>query len=175
MNPFASFSLVLGLLWISPVVQTGGPGIKYCFGVACPCGNNDPSGGCVNSSGQGARLDATGTSSVSADDLVFHATHMSTHSVSIILAGQDQSAMPFRDGLWCLGTGAHRLEQHLNSGHQGAVDFTGIVQRLRDVFVTVSPGETWNFQVWFRDAPAKNTPCGQKHNLTNGYSVDFTS
>ena len=174
MKHLPSFSLALGLLASGPVALAGDPGTKYCFGVDCPCSNDDPTGGCVNSSGQGARLDATGSSSVSADDAVFTVTHMAPHAVSIILASRDQSAVPFRDGLWCLGSGAHRLEQHLNSGSAGSVQFTSAVQRLRDVSVTVSPGETWNFQVWFRDSPAKNTPCGQKHNLTNGYSIDYT-
>jgi hypothetical protein len=167
-------SIALGLLASAPAALADDPGSKFCFGVDCPCGNDDPTGGCVNSSGHGAQLDASGTSSVTADDAVFTATHMPAHAVSIILASRNQSAIPFRDGLWCLGSGARRLEQHLNSGNQGSVRFTGVVQRLCDVSVTVSPGETVNFQVWFRDSPAKSTPCGQKHNLTNGYSIDYT-
>jgi hypothetical protein len=53
-------SLALGLLASAPAALADDPGSKFCFGVDCPCGNDDPTGGCVNSSGHGAQLDASG-------------------------------------------------------------------------------------------------------------------
>ncbi|MCB9913911.1 MAG: hypothetical protein H6828_02035 [Planctomycetes bacterium] len=42
----------------------------YCFGVGCPCGNDDAGAGCRNGTGAGALLTSTGSSSISAGNLV---------------------------------------------------------------------------------------------------------
>ena len=47
----------------------------------------------------------------------------------------------------------------------------GEVRAVRDVSLTISAGQTWNFQCWYRDALS---PCGITNNLSNGLSVDFT-
>ena len=38
-------------------------GIPFCFGVGCPCGNDDPNAGCANSTGSGALLEGSGSAS----------------------------------------------------------------------------------------------------------------
>ena len=59
---------------LSPVVVVPGdePGTPFCFGVGCPCGNDDPNAGCMNGTGQGALLTGSGSASISSDDLTFH-------------------------------------------------------------------------------------------------------
>ncbi len=150
------------------------PGTPYCFGTQCPCGNNDPTGGCINSSGQGALLTAAGSTSVAADDLVFTVTRMSLHSVSLLIMSDTQAMVPFFNGQLCLGGGLKRMFKHLNSGHAGSVTFESIVEGYQETNVIIRPGDTSHFQVWFRDVPAHLTACGASANMTNGYMVVFT-
>ena len=51
------------------IVDVPEPGQSFCFGTACPCGNDDPNDSCATSIGFGSGILARGTTSVAADDL----------------------------------------------------------------------------------------------------------
>ncbi|MEM7515358.1 MAG: hypothetical protein AAF368_00345, partial [Planctomycetota bacterium] len=74
----------------------------FCFGdggdgqgcTDCPCGNNAPTGtlgGCLNSAGTSARLDAVGKASVSGDTLRFGVTGATPGSFAILFSGDAQT------------------------------------------------------------------------------------
>ncbi len=162
------------LLAAATAVRSSEPGTPYCFGVGCPCGNDDPNAGCVNSTGQGALLTGSGTTSVAADDIAFHATQLPTTSVTLLVMGSDQRVLSFYDGLLCIGGDIRRFRTHLNSGHLGAVTFTGIIATYAEHGTVIEAGQTWHYQIWSRDSGPPQSPCGKKANLTNAYTVSYT-
>lgn len=168
-------ALGLSLTLFAPSSNAGEPGTAYCFGVACPCGNDDAGAGCVNSSGAGALLTVAGSDSLTAGDLDFHGSSMPIHAVTIVITAPQQQALPFKDGKLCVAGKLTRLFKHNNTGQSGSVDFLDVhgsfaLNTPPHVF---SAGETANFQLWYRDAPAAQSPCGGKSNLTNGYQITF--
>jgi hypothetical protein len=157
----------------TPVAQ--GIGTAFCFGVNCPCGNDDASAGCKNSSGQGGVLTAAGSTSIAADDIVYTASHLSDHSVSLLVLSRNQRNLPFHNGRMCVGPNIARLHQHTNSGSAGIASYDHIPSVLALYGTTISAGETWYAQSWYRDS-AHQGLCDEAHatNLTNGLSVTFT-
>ncbi|MBK7875561.1 MAG: hypothetical protein IPJ77_07390 [Planctomycetes bacterium] len=101
-------------------------GAAFCFGdgsgAPCPCGNNSAPGlnaGCLNSSGTGAWLTATGQPRVSADSLVLHLQGTTPLTTSLYLqgTGQDNGGLgtAFGDGIRCVGGFIIRLrDEELN-------------------------------------------------------------
>ena len=160
--------------FVAPAEVTAGtPGTAYCFGVGCPCDNDDPTAGCQHSLGYGALLTPTGTTSIAANDLSLVGTNMPKKKVTLTIFGTQQIANPFYDGLLCVGGQVSRLPTHLNSGDPGTVQFDNVVGLLSNGPVPLD-GLTLNFQLWFRDAPANQTPCGLKANTSNAYQLTFT-
>ena len=157
----------------SAATQGGGLGTPYCFGVNCPCGNDDSSAGCANSSGRGAALVATGSTSVASNAIAYTATHLATSAVSLLVVSTNQRNIPFGDGRLCVGPGMVRNRTHLNSGQGGTVTFTNVIGTLAAYGCVIEAGQTWHAQVWFRDT-AHQGVCGSRVNLTNAYSVTFT-
>jgi hypothetical protein len=139
-----------------------------------PCSNDDATAGCANSTGGGASLDASGTTSWEADDLLLTATNMPTYKLGLFLISSSQAQAVLGDGLRCIGSPFHRFGS-FNSGATGA--FTkgpGIIASacasLPSAYC-IHIGSTWNFQVWYRNLTG---PCGGGSNLTNGMQVTFT-
>lgn len=150
----------------------------YCFGLSCPCGNEDTFRGCANSTGRGALLSACGTASVTADDLVLTATELPARQSGILYMGPAQIEAPFGDGLRCVGAGGVGIFRYLpvaGSGPEGTLVYgPGLVARADAEFPPaghLDSGESWSFQAWYRD-PAG--PCGHFFNLSNAVEVTFT-
>jgi len=142
---------------------------SYCFCTAgAPCGNIYPTAGCKNSTGVGASLTASGTSSITNDDLVMTATGMPTFQFGLIFAGTTAvGPLPFGDGQRCAGGGVVRFPV-MNTGASGTI--------------TIGPGlvgggapfaafTTRYFQDWYRDPGG---PCGSSFNLSHAVAVTFT-
>lgn len=153
------------------------PGVPFCFGVGCPCGNDDPSAGCRNSTGHGALLDGSGSNLVGADDLVLTCTGLPANSIGLFFMAPGQQASPpaLSDGLLCTDPGPLdpfmqgivRLGVRYAEG-AGAISFgPGVVARVGNV---VQAGTTRSFQVWYRNPPG---PCMTRGNTSNGYAVVF--
>ena len=77
------------------------------------------------------------------------------------------------EGNLCLSGTVGRFQQQIqNSGATGSItiltDLTALPQPTGAVAVV--PGDTWNFQAWFRDTSMAGTPTS---NLSNGLEVVF--
>ncbi len=150
--------------------------IQYgsCASVA-PCGNTDNHGGCVNSTGQGAILQASGSGSVSADDLTLEVRNMPPGSATLMFMGGAQSSILLGSGQLVAGGGSvglYRLGVQFAGANGVVVRPPGLVaysQTLGGLGV-ITAGQTWNFQCWYRDVLS---PCGITNNLSNGLSVQF--
>ena len=131
-----------------------------------PCGNADPNAGCMNSTGQGAKIGFSGLPSVILDSLELSTTSAPTGQFGIFFSANNQGQIPFGDGQLC-ALGAIRRFGLSNSGGSGT--FT-----LDAGFVSASgiaAGQTKTFQTWFRDPMG---PCGSGFNTSDALSVQFT-
>jgi hypothetical protein len=147
----------------------------FCPAPLGPCGNNDPTAGCANSTGVGGLLAASGTGSVALDNLVLGATQLPPLRPGLLLQGA--TAIPgvaFFDGRRCVSSPIFR-HAPVSTGAAGTATYgPGLAAWTVANFGPagwITPGSTWNFQFWHRDAPA---PCGTRANLTNAVAVTFT-
>jgi len=143
----------------------GGTGVNYC-GPAVP-----------NSSGFPATMTAAGSLAVSDNNLTVSATDLPQNSFGFFLTSTTQTSVAQpggSQGVLCLGGSVGRFVgpgQIQNSGSVGEISLaldlsqqptpTGLVQ--------VQPGETWNFQAWFRDSVGGQVTS----NFTDGLEVTF--
>jgi hypothetical protein len=154
------------------------PGSRYCFcdSTTAPCGNPDVDAGCANSTGVGARLDTTGSSSIFQDDLVLKTTNMPLNKFGMYFMGSGSASnVPVADGLRCVGGSWIRRFSALSTGSTGAFSMgPGMIDTIETQWGpgVISPGTTMYFQSWGRDV--KQSPCGSGSNLSNGLAVTFT-
>jgi hypothetical protein len=159
-------------------VVEGGSVSPFCFGdgtgAACPCGNSGaPGQGCANSAQSGgAVLAASGTASTLNDSLVLQTSGMPGNATCIFLQGTTAvAAVPFGDGLRCVGGTLIRLGVKASSG--GAASYPG----SGDLPVSVRGAVPTNggmraYQVWYRDNNA--TFCtSATYNISSGVSVNW--
>ena len=148
-----------------------GIGTASCFGDgsagACPCGNAGGAGeGCASSTGAGAKLGASGTTSVAANDQVFTATQVRPNALSILLQGDLAiGAVPFGDGLRCVGGVLKRLGTQQANG-AGTVSFGPGLAGAGGW----NAGSTYGFQAYYRDPLG---PCGANFNASHALSIGF--
>ena len=139
-----------------------------------PCGNDDPTAGCVNSTGVGALLSSSGTTSYEEDDLVLTASLMPPNKLGLWLMAAGQTSVPLGDGIRCVSNPFKRYG-YFNGGAGGiGVKGPGLIANscaTLPAAYCIGPGSTWNFQVWYRNPTG---PCGFATNLTNGLSVTWT-
>jgi len=157
------------------VFCTSDPIEKYCFGVGCPCGNDDPNAGCANSTGTGASLDATGSPSVGADDLVLTVTNVLPNQFGLVYMGPNENCVPFGDGFRAIDPGPPggfcRFPVQFSSATGVMTQGPGIVAQSASFSCgPIEAGDVWKFQAYYRD-PAG--PCGSGFNLSNAVSVGF--
>ncbi len=153
--------------------------LPYCFGIGCPCLNDDPSAGCANSLGAGALMTASGTSSVALDDLVLTTTGIKPNQFGLYYMGPAMATAAFGDGLRCVttapGISLYRYNPPVNSGPTGSITLgPGIAAFACGTFPPagcIAAGSNWNFQCWYRDPPG---PCTSGFNLSNAISVFFS-
>ena len=127
-----------------------------------------------NSTGRPATIIGTGTAEAAANDLTLTVIDLPFLSSGYFVVSRNQSFVPNpggSQGNLCVGGGTGRyLSQVGNSGFVGSfsisVDTTAIPQPT--MTVPALPGETWNFQCWYRDQNPGNTS-----NFSRGYSVTF--
>jgi hypothetical protein len=148
-----------------------GAGTPYCFGTGCPCGNDDPTAGCLNSTGLGGLLYSTGGDSVGAGDTGMIATHLPPKSVGLFVMGDAQASggagITLYDGLLCVAGTTRRFPVTF-IGPDGTASLLDPANLYSNFIV---PGSTWNFQCWYRDS--NGSPCSNNANLTNAVSIDF--
>lgn len=151
----------------------GSVGTAFCFGVACPCGNDDPSAGCANNTGSGALLAGSGSSSVAADDLVLTTSSMLPGAFNILFMGPTSGApVTMSDGLRCTFGTLYRFPVQM-SDVSGTSLHTGLVAQAGLSFPSagqITSGTTWTFQTWYRDP---NGPCATNSTVSNALAVTF--
>jgi hypothetical protein len=136
----------------------GALGTPFCSAVA-------------NSSGLPAAIAAFGSEAATDDDLVLHAVCLPEGQFGYFLASQTQAQPPVtppgRQGVLCLAgnIGRYTTTAQIIQGPTGSiqVDLTSIPVNPP---TAVLPGDTWNFQCWYRD----NNP-GPTSNFTDAVSV----
>lgn len=142
----------------------------FCFGVNCPCGNDDPQGGCWNSTSQGARMSAWGSLGMSNDDLVIATTGLVPGQMAVVLRGAASDPQMFGDGLRCVGGGS--------ASFLVPPDLAGMDGTLRrgpgmaSSGVAPMVGTVVYLQTWYRDPGA--SPCGAGFGLSNALALEFT-
>ena len=147
----------------------------FCFGdgsgTVCACGNIGAAGeGCANSTGSGATLSVSGSTSVSADNLRLHMAGAPAVTSALLFVGNTRinsgNGDIFGDGLRCVGGPLQRLGVQLTAG--GSADWGPGLAPLGGW----ASGDTRYFQVWYRDV--SGSPCGGVFNLTHGVGLTMT-
>jgi hypothetical protein len=160
-----SLDLVLSLrqqanVFVFENQAAGGVGTNYCTAN-------------VNSTGLAARISATGSASLAANNLRLTSTQMPLNTFGFFLNSQTQgfTANPGgSQGNLCVGGTIGRFSQQIqNSGATGSVS---LLINLNAIPTPTGPvagavGQTWNFQCWFRDTSGGAVTS----NLSNGLSV----
>ena len=131
----------------------------------------------VNTTGVAGELSGSGSNVVSDNNLSLTATNLPTNAFGFFIVSSTQGfiAMPGGSlGNLCVTGSIGRYVgagQIQNSGLEGMfsipTDLTMIPQPSGPV--GTAPGDTWNFQAWYRD----NSPAGANSNFTNGLEVLF--
>ncbi len=150
-------------------------------GGVCPCGNESAPGameGCINATGAGAMLSASGSASISADTLVLQVTQAVPNEFGIFVQNlTGVSPMPFYNGLFCLAPDSH-LVRHYNPSvgiNPTVTDASGSginAQALTvgDYLNDTQPGVSVGYQFWFRD---NNGPCPHGANFSSGLWITW--
>jgi len=125
----------------------------------------------INSSGQAARIDVSGTTSIMANDMVLTVTHCPVGTFGLFFYGQQAANFPLGDGRLCVSPFAPGLfripptvQVDLNGRATLALDFLALPGAGQ-----IQGGDTWNFQCWFRDS----APGGSGSNLSDAIRVIF--
>jgi len=156
------------------ITVTSGPGDFFCFCAPLgPCSNRDYGAGCSNSNlgYRGARMIGAGSASVASDDLVLRVDLLPPNKTCLPFRGMNGiGQVQMGEGWRCIGGPLFRLPLQ-NSGSLGQIDVgPGLVAASAPGNGPMSAGQTWRFQVWYRDLPS---PCGNATNVSNGYAVLF--
>lgn len=140
------------------------PGMPYCPGV-------------TNSTGVAGGFLAEGSSLASANTLTLGCTNLPQFSFSFFIVSQAQGLVMNPGGSTgnlCLAgsigryVGPGQIQQANLAGTTSlTLDLTAIPTPLG--FVSVAPGDTWNFQACYRDSNSS----GATSNFTNGFRIDF--
>ncbi|QDV08031.1 Thermophilic serine proteinase precursor [Planctomycetes bacterium Poly30] len=112
----------------------------------------------VNSTSQSASMSYLGSSEVALNDLSLVAQGLPSSSVVLFIASRTQGFVAFPGGSTgnlCLGGSVGRFQSQVASTGTGssvtiAIDLNAVPQPNGSV--AAMPGDTWNFQAWYRDS-----------------------
>ncbi|MDF1839036.1 MAG: FG-GAP repeat protein, partial [Planctomycetota bacterium] len=150
-------------------------GAVYAFDLHASQANYCGSG-VLNSTGFPGRMASSGSLVVADNDLTLRAENLPSGVFGYFLSSRGQGLVPIvsgSQGNLCVGgglaIGRHHDSIQISSG-------AGVVEHLLDLTnmptnnqsVPAAPGETWNFQCWYRDSNPASTS-----NFTDGLSVRF--
>jgi hypothetical protein len=143
---------------------------QACFGESCPCGNNDPEAGCMNSTSSGAELYALGSASLTENDLRLAATGLPAGAPTLVFYSSVATNAFFGDGILCVGGGTlastSRLGRVQRAHSEGGANWgPGLLSGSG--FQAVA-GRVY-VQAVYRD---RNSFCGTQINLSNSLEFD---
>lgn len=144
----------------SPCIDAGMPGMVDVDGTPVDLGaiDYDPlhlsdfesyCSNSPNSVGSGAVIGALGTTSTSADDLLFFARGAPPQQFGVFFHGSARIAVPFADGTLCVGGGVVRMSPATQIGTSGSA--TRSVPQDTLAALAFPPGATRHVQFWYRD------------------------
>ncbi|MEZ6015577.1 MAG: hypothetical protein R3F49_10715 [Planctomycetota bacterium] len=133
----------------------------------------------ANSTGFASRMSASGSASVSANNMVLNCDDMPGNSFAFFLTSQTQGLIMNpggSQGNLCVGGNIGRYVgpgQIQNSGASGSISLAIDLNQhpTPSGLVQVSAGQTWNFTAWHRDVVAGSATS----NFANGLEVLFTN
>ncbi len=126
------------------------------LGVApCPTPTNVCSQATNSADPIGASMAASGTSLVSRNDLVLEATACPPRRKGLFMFSRGPAEIPYGDGYLCLSAPVYRLHT-LTTTAGGSAAFPLDLAHLPSG-VSIEAGETWYFQLLFRDPAAGGT------------------
>ena len=143
------------------------PGSNCCSGgnISTYCSSTMNSASIV-----GAVLTASGSTNAADQSLTLSAHDLPLNKWSYFLMSRNQTFVPLfggSQGNLCVGSPQIRFSNNVMTTGPGNLTFSPDFNNLPQGQVFL-PGDTWNFQLWFRD----NFP-GPTSNTTNGASVTF--
>ncbi|MGD2017914.1 MAG: S8 family serine peptidase [Planctomycetota bacterium] len=135
----------------------------------CPsnCGMEQYCTSVPNSTGLAGVINAAGTASYSANDLVLVASSCPAGSIGIFIYGPDRALNPVGNGFLCIGSPIRLGVASLDFFGTAILPFDNTSPPNASGQVNV--GEQWNFQFLYRDLAGG----GAFFNLTDGLSVTF--
>lgn len=137
-------------------IEDGCCGTVYC----------DPSN--LNSTGLPGLLEAHGSTLAANNNIILHALQLPNNQFGYPLMSASQASVPVSNGILCLGGQISRFTSNVFSsggiGDSGLI-FMDLANLPNPPGGSVMPGDTWNFQVWYRDSGGSN--------FTNGLSITF--
>jgi hypothetical protein len=139
-----------------------------------PIGTNYCGPANLNSTGVSAVISAWGVTNVAANDVRLDVVGLPLGKYGMFVTSQTQGFVPnpgSSQGNLCLGGAIGFYSKNLvNSGSSG--QFSLLLDLTQTPtpsgLVAIQPGETWNFQAWYRDKNPTRTS-----NLTDGISITF--
>ncbi|QDV09583.1 Legume lectin domain protein [Planctomycetes bacterium Poly30] len=160
-NPTATGANLLRIRWIgADLGECGSLGQSYCGPAE------------LNSTGLPATIRARGSENVMDNDFMLDVEQLPTNSFGYCLGSRTQGfavAPGGSSGNLCLGGTIGRfVAQAQNSGASGTFNITVDLANMPSPLSSVTVGETWNFQAWFRDFQLFVTS-----NFSDGVSVTF--
>ncbi|MFT4541741.1 MAG: hypothetical protein ACI841_005387 [Planctomycetota bacterium] len=121
----------------------------------------------LNSAGPGTSISASGSSSISANNLVLHASQ-TTNQPGIFIYGPTQQLTPFGNGVLCVATPRYYLWPARTAVQNQAARAVDHAAPPAGGIITV--GSTFHFQYWHRDPAAG----GAAYNTSDGLTLTFT-
>jgi len=132
-------------------------GTRYCTAIS-------------NSSGSPAAMDASGSASLAANDLVLSAAPLPASHNGLFIYSPDPTQVPLGNGNLCIGNQTLgfvlRLPAETSDG-SGLITHALDLTAPPDPLGLITPGSTWHFSCWFRDVPAG----GAFFNFADGYTI----
>ncbi len=139
----------------------GAIGASYCQ----PASNNSTS--------QPALLTARGSEQVADNDVTLDVVQLPPNQFGFMISGPTQAATPLFSGVLCLsGTIGRHDDFIVNSGASGVaslvLDLDDVPTAMPPFTRVMLPGDTWNFQFWYRDFVGGTTA-----NFSDGVEIAF--
>ena len=132
-------------------------GLDAFFVGKIDCGDSVGTNYCASGSA-GAVISATGSNSIAANDLVLQGTGALPNVSALFFYGDLQTLAPLGNGLLCVaGTnGIFRLNPVQSTSGGGSISHAVDNTNPPNALGLLTPGSTWNFQLWFRDGPTSD-------------------
>ncbi|MCC7171881.1 MAG: hypothetical protein IT459_15660 [Planctomycetes bacterium] len=124
--------------------------------------------GAINSTGKGAAIGWSGTTSVGANDLVLEVQGCPPTKPGLFFFGVFQTQIPFGEGYLCV-TGSQKRLPIVKTDASGAASFALDFTDPSSPASLITAGSQWNFQFWYRDPQ----PVGHGFNFSNALIASF--